>query len=449
MDVVEPAVAHAQSDAAATPSASLPETIAYNLRVVVPYLLRGVFTRNRLWTGVLDRVQRDPLGVTLISRLRRKYGSTFYIRMLTTKSLVVLDVNDIRHVLDNSPVLFADPPSKRRGMEHFQPGALTISRGDDWRERRPFNEAVLAYRLPAHPDAARYLALVGAEIRALGNRPGLQRITWQHLQALFEALMLQVIFGVGARSDRELVDRLRKMMRESNRGARSTSRHFAPFYRRVRSYLRAPEQGSLAAWCAHVPSNATTRVENQIPHWMFAIMETLAINVARALALIVAHADAEAAVRAELADADIDTPAGINGLSFIEACLHEAMRLWPTTPLLVREAVTDVAVNGGTISRGTQILVLNGFNHRDRETLPLADRFTPTRTFDYQGDYQFNHLSHGPQICAGKELVLFLGKAVVAHFLAGSTYQLVRPTLDASRPLPYAFDHFSIVLRPR
>jgi cytochrome P450 len=449
MDAVERAVVPTQLDAAALPSVSLAETIAYNVQVVLPYLLQGVFTRNRFWTGVLARVHPDPLGVGFIARLRRKYGSAFYVRMLTTKSLVVLDVNDIRRVLDHSPEVFADPPSKRRGMEHFQPGAVTISRGDDWRDRRPFNEAVLAYRSPAHPDSARYLALVAAEVRALQHRPGTGRITWPDVQALFEAVMLQVIFGVGARSDRELVDLLRKMMRESNRGARSTSRHFAPFYDRLRSYLRSPEEGSLSAWCAQVPSSARTRVENQIPHWMFAMMETLAINVARALALIVTHPDAEAAVRAELERADINTPAAIASLSFVEACLHEAMRLWPTTPLLVREVVSDADLGGGSVTRGMQILVLNGFNHRDRETLPFADRFTPSRPFDYVVDYQFNHLSHGPQICAGKELLLFLGKAVVAHLLAGGSYQLRRPALDPSRPLPYALDHFSIVLCPR
>jgi cytochrome P450 len=182
---------------------------------------------------------------------------------------------------------------------------------------------------------------------------------------------------------------------------------------------------------------------------MFAMMETLAINVARALALIVTHREAEVAVRTELEQADINSPAAIAALSFVEACLHEAMRLWPTTPLLVREVVSDADLSVGSVTRGTQILVLNSFNHRDRETLPFADRFTPERPFDYDVDYQFNHLSHGPQICAGKDLLMFIGKAVVAHMLADTSYQLLRPTLDPSRPLPYAFDHFSMVLRPR
>jgi cytochrome P450 len=428
---------------------SMLDTLAYNATLVLPYMLQGVFTRNRFWTGVWTRVQSDSLGVGLVSRFRRKYGSVFTVRMLTTKSVVLLDVKDIRHVLDRSPDIYADPPAKRRGMEHFQPAALTISRGDEWRDRRIFNQAVLGFGTPAHPDAVRYLEIVRAETAAMQHRPDSGRVTWRDFQALFEAIMLQVIFGVGARSDRELVIRLRKMMRESNRGILlSHSRHFDPFYRRLRSYLRSPEDGSLTAWCARVPSTARTRVENQIPHWMFAMMETLAINVARALALIVSHPEAAAEARAEAQHVNIDTPDAIAQLSFTEGCLHEAMRLWPTTPFLVREAIADDRLDSTWIIQGTQVLILNGFNHRDRERLPSADRFTPTLWHDASRDYRFNHLSNGPQVCAGKELLLFLGKAVIAHFMAGAEYRLTRPRLDVARPLPYALNHFSIVLSP-
>jgi len=36
------------------------------------------------------------------------------------------------------------PSSNGPGCPHFQPDAVTISRGDEWRERRRFNESVLA-----------------------------------------------------------------------------------------------------------------------------------------------------------------------------------------------------------------------------------------------------------------------------------------------------------------
>jgi hypothetical protein len=51
-------------------------------------------------------------------RIRQKYKSDyFYIYLLRTKSLVVLDPDGIRHVLDHSPLPYAaDPDLKRRGQ---------------------------------------------------------------------------------------------------------------------------------------------------------------------------------------------------------------------------------------------------------------------------------------------------------------------------------------------
>lgn len=427
---------------------SLSENVEFNLTQVLPSLLQGIFTRNRFWTGMVARVHPDPLGVRFVSKLRRKYRSRrFLVRMLRTPALLLLDPEDIRQVLERSPDTYADPPSKRRGMSHFQPGAVTISRGDDWRDRRRFNDAVLAFG-GTHPDAARYLRLVRAEVAALVSRPGSPLLRWTDFEKLFEAIALQVIFGIGARGDRELVWRLRRMLNESNRGiALRRSQHFEPFYRRLRTYLRAPEEGSLTAWCARVPSSARTKVERQIPHWMFATMETLAINATRALALIVSHPEVESAVGAEIQATTIDSVEGIASLNLLEGCLHEAMRLWPTTPLLVRETLADAMLSGIPVARGTQVLIPNGVNHRDSTRVPFTDQFTPERWTDPQIPYQFNHLSNGPQVCAGKELLLFLGKATLASLLATTRYRLERPFLAPTRPLPYAFDHFRIKLR--
>ena len=58
----------------------------------------------------------------------------------------------------------------------------------------------------------------------------------------------------------------------------------------------------------------------------------------------------------------------------------------------------------------------------------------------------FNHLSSGPQVCAGIDLLLFIAKAVIATILAGGRYRLERPPLDPARPLPYAYNYFDLRL---
>jgi cytochrome P450 len=424
---------------------SLGDNLRFNLLYVLPYFTQGIFTRNRFWVGFWTRVHRDPLGVRLIASLRRKYGTGYLnVRVLTTRSLLVLDVDGIRRVLDGSPWTFADPPTKHKGMAHFQPNAVTISRGDEWYDRRRFNEAVLGGGEQLHPFAGHILALVQREVDT--TRSSAQgKLAWPDIQDLFERITLQVIFGTPARDDRALMRLLQHLMRESNRVvALHKSRYFDAFYARMRPYLEAPPEHSLVALFAGAHPTAVTKPENQVPHWMFAMDETLATNAARALALIVAHPQAEARVRDELSRADLSAAPGVQSLIYLEGCLLEAMRLWPTTPMLLRQAVAEAQVDGARVPAGTQVIVHNGFNHRDAETYPLADTFAPEQWPAAWEDYRFNYLSHGPQICAGIGLALFIGKAVLAALLSRDRYVLQKPGLDPSLPLPHAFDYFSL-----
>lgn len=429
------------------PTVSLLDSLLYNLCQVLPSYLQGLFTRSRFWMSFWSAIHPDPLGVKLVRRFRRKYDSDYlYLYMLRTKSLVVLDPEGIRRVLDYSPTVYAEASLKRRGMSHFQPNAVTISRGAAWHDRRAFNEGVVGVAAgQVHPMAGPFLDVVRLEVARLQQRAG-DRLGWPDLADLFERVTLQVAFGKGGH-DTTVTTALHAMMREANRVALlRKSRHFDGFYASLRNYLRYPPAASLVALCPHAPATDVTRVENQIPHWLFAMKDTLAENVARALALILAHPFAEHKVREELAQADLGTVRGIDGLAYLEGCLQEAMRLWPTTPLLVREMVMADVLGGTVVPHGTQVLILNGFNHRDADTLSSADTFVPDRWQSSPIDYRFNHLSNGPQVCAGKDLALFIGKAVLATLLAGGRYALIRPALDPDRPLPHAYNYYRLAL---
>jgi cytochrome P450 len=130
----------------------------------------------------------------------------------------------------------------------------------------------------------------------------------------------------------------------------------------------------------------------------------------------------------------------------LEACLHEAMRLWPTTPILSRETVRDVDWDGTTVPAETQVLIVNTFNHRDRETHEFADRFAPDQwiTGSAGEDWSFNHFSHGPQGCPGVELAILVGKTMLGTLVGEREPQLLEPELDPGRPLPHTLDYFSL-----
>jgi cytochrome P450 len=190
---------------------------------------------------------------------------------------------------------------------------------------------------------------------------------------------------------------------------------------------------------------------HQLPHWMFAMRDTLGSNTFRALAAIVADPAVEGHVREELDAVGGLDPAALDGLRYLEGCLEEAMRLWPTVPLIARETTRATTLAGERLEEGTQVMIANTFNHRDREQVPDADRLCPGRWAGGERDPRFNHLSNGSQYCPAIPLLLLLGKAVLARVLEAHTLTLHEPVLDPGRPLPHMVDFFAIRFgaRPR
>lgn len=428
------------------PSASFLDSLRYNLAQTFPVYLQGLFTRSPFWVSFWTGLGSDRRVVRHLTRMRAKYGPQVYVNVGGNRTLLLLDHSGAEHVLKNSPEIYgSDPDAKRRGMSHFQPDSLTISTGEKWRNRRRFNEAVLHGALDSGGHSAKILEVVRREAQALAEK---RALAWQDFADAFDRITLQVIFGDRAASDSALLQSLRIMMREANRvaGLRK-SKHFDDYYAEVGGYLKSPRPHSLASLCAETPSTEVTSVPTQMTHWTFAMSETLAANTARALALILAHPKAEQRVREELSHADGSTPEGVNNLKYLGACVQEAMRLWPTTPMLFRRALEEDYIDGAHVERGTQVLINNTFNHRDAETHPFADRFAPEIWLEgVEHDYAFNHLSNGPQACAGRDLALFIAKAFVASLLDSGRYTLSGPKLDAKRPLPHMYNYFKVKL---
>jgi cytochrome P450 len=415
----------------------------------MPNLLQGLFTRNRFWVRFFSRFHSDPMGVRFVERLRTKYHSRYLLlSMVGTKTLLVLDPYGIQQVLERSPELYADPKSKRQGMDHFQPNALTISRSSDWVNRRRFNEAVLASgRL--HPLAPAFLAVVRDEIGEY-RKGNPDTFAWQHAEDLFRRITVRIIFGREALNDPELIPALDRLMRQSNRlFALRRNSSFDALYARIRAYLGAPAADSLVSLCKQAPADEHTRVENQLPHWMFAMKDTLAINTVYALALIVSRSEVAAQLGVELAKSQVHTAESIDQARYLEGCVQEAMRLWPTTPMLARAVIAPDLLGGEVVGPGMQVLIWNSVNHRDLNANPDADRFKPERWASRSSNYLYNHLSNGTQVCAGKDLALFLAKAILAELLSKDTFVLRYPTLPKDGPIPCAFDAFRAVFDRR
>jgi cytochrome P450 len=143
---------------------------------------------------------------------------------------------------------------------------------------------------------------------------------------------------------------------------------------------------------------------------------------------------------------DPPDPDAVAGLAYLDACLEEAMRIWPTTPMLSRVTLAETDWRGVKVPAGTQVLISNTLFHRDRERHEWADRFSPERWADGDAaeDWSFNHFSRGPQGCPGAGLTKFVGRAALACLLTRRRVELGSPALDPARPLPDMLDFFAL-----
>ena len=226
-----------------------------------------------------------------------------WIRVLKDPALLVLSRDDVHRVLGGSPDPFAsDPEAKRKGMVTFQPDALTLSRDGAWENRRRFTEAVLDTGRPLHRLADRFAAVAREEgealLRACRGVGG--ELDWEPWHRAFRLTTRRVVLGDSARDDEELSELLAELMSEANKMPGKPSDRLDAFMGRLRHYVAAGEEGSLVSLFGEAPFDDATKVEGQIPHWLFAMQDTLAINSLRCLALLGSHPRQLGEARAEL-----------------------------------------------------------------------------------------------------------------------------------------------------
>lgn len=423
------------------PHASVLEGIRFTAQIGAPNILLGLFNKRELPSRIASTVGADYLGYRLVEGMVRSYGpGPLYVRVARDEALLLTHPDDLKFVLGGSPDPFAsDPEPKRKGMAAFQPDALTISRNPVWEDRRRFAEAVLDTGKPLHRLAQAFLD-VGAQT---AEEVATSTIRWQNFNEAFQRMARRILFGNKAADDTELTNMLSEMMSAGNKMPGEPAPQYNEFIARIEGYLDDPEPDSLAALIAQVPAASDVKPSGQVVHWMFATGDTLAANTLRALAALATHNEQRHEVQVAMANTDITSAAGIASLDYLGGCLLEAMRLWPTTALFGRVATCDVEFpNGAVLPEGRQALIYNVFNHRNRDRIPYADRFSPGEwaSGNAGDDWSFNFFSHGPQGCPGAGLSVFLGQTVLAHLLDVGTPKVSGTHLDPTKPLPHSLD---------
>ena len=404
------------------PRASTVESVRFTAQIGVPGVLSGLFKKRGAVVAVTGRIGVEGAAYSLMEGLARKHGpEPFWVSVAGDDTVIVHHPDDIRLVLEGSPERFgSDPEAKRKGMRAFQPEALTISRGDLWRQRRLFAEAVLDTGSAVHRQAGELVAVAAQEAAPLVAALTDGGIDDDAVSAAFQRMTRRVVLGDAAADDEELTELLGDLMAAGNKMPDEPAEGYGKLIRKLEVYVASAQPGSLVALAGDAPE-PPGGVASQLVHWLFAMGDTLATNVMRTLAALAAHTAIREEVAETVAGADLSDPAEVAGLELLAGCLMEAMRLWPTTPMFGRVALEDIRFSrGAVVPEGTPFLIVNAFNHRNRDRLgDFADTFAPGAWVDGDAgeDWSFNFFSHGPQGCPGAALATLLGQAVLARLI--------------------------------
>lgn len=158
---------------------------------------------------------------------------------------------------------------------------------------------------------------------------------------------------------------------------------------------------------------------------LFAGHETTQIALAWAVYWLHRHPETLAALRAELDGAPADPAARVK-LPYLEAVVHETLRLYPIVPDVLRTLTVPKTLGGVELPVGANVAVAAAMTHMRDDLYPDPARFDPQRFVGVKPRPQaFLPFGAGVRRCIGAALAIFEMKVVLAEIIAGVELELL------------------------
>ncbi|XP_033230875.1 cytochrome P450 4C1-like [Belonocnema kinseyi] len=193
-----------------------------------------------------------------------------------------------------------------------------------------------------------------------------------------------------------------------------------------------------------------TGIREEVDTFIFEGHDTTSMAICFTLLMLAENEDVQERARKEV-DMVLDENDGKIGsvelqrLNYLEQCIRETLRLYPSVPLISRVLHEDLQLKNYLIPGGTNIHLHIFDLHRDPNFWPNPEKFDPDRflTERIQGRHPFSYIpfSGGPRNCIGQKFAMLELKALMAHLLHNFNFQAI----DHSQEITFITD---IVIRP-
>ncbi|XP_061394743.1 cytochrome P450 4c3-like [Musca vetustissima] len=168
-------------------------------------------------------------------------------------------------------------------------------------------------------------------------------------------------------------------------------------------------------------------IREEVDTFMFEGHDTTSAAISWTLFLLGSHPEYQERVVEELESIfgdDRETPATMKNLMdmrYLECCIKDALRLFPSVPMMGRSINEDVQIGDYTVPAGTTAIIMTYMLHRNPRVFPKPEQFNPDNFLpeNCAGRHPFAYIpfSAGPRNCIGQKFAILEEKAVISTVL--------------------------------
>ncbi|XP_054919112.1 cytochrome P450 4V2-like [Dermacentor andersoni] len=177
----------------------------------------------------------------------------------------------------------------------------------------------------------------------------------------------------------------------------------------------------------HINENSISEedIREEVDTFMFEGHDTTSAAISWCIYLLGHSLEAQKKVQDEMdlifaCDRDrYATVADLKEMKFLECCIKESLRLFPSVPIIGREIYKEFCINGRVVPEGSIVIIFSYMLHRDPKTFPQPEEFRPERFLPENtlGRHPFAYVpfSAGPRNCIGQRFALMEEKIVLSN----------------------------------
>lgn len=179
-------------------------------------------------------------------------------------------------------------------------------------------------------------------------------------------------------------------------------------------------------------------IREEVDTFMFEGHDTTATGLMWAIYCIGWNPECQKRIQEEIMDVLGDdlkvhpTPDQLHELKYLECCIKESQRMYPSVPLIARKITEPLKIDDTyTIPEGVVVDVNFVALHRDPEYFPEPmkydpDRFLPENSAN-RHPFAFAPFSAGPRNCIGQKFAMMEEKVILCHFFRNFTVESLTP----------------------